>query len=191
MKPNPHDETADRAAEERSEDDGMTEHRAKARVPAERGPVRSAMAGIAGVGRRPGGPRIRGRCAPAVGSESQCGRPTREVVVTAPATAPGAVRMVAAPVLALGLDLLSVGPLSGGLVRDADAQQRERETQEEVAPCRIVTGETGVPAGRTTMGACAKAIQAGSGAGTWGPYEFEVDRDGRVRVDGEDLGVIR
>jgi hypothetical protein len=53
-------------------------------------------------------------------------------------------------------------------VRGAAAQQRERETQEEVAPCRVVTGETGAPAGRTTMGVCAMAIQAGSGAGTWG-----------------------
>jgi hypothetical protein len=34
MQPNPHDETADRAAEERSEDDGMSEHRAKAGDPA-------------------------------------------------------------------------------------------------------------------------------------------------------------
>jgi hypothetical protein len=34
MKPNPHDETADRAAEERSEDDGMAEHPSKARDPA-------------------------------------------------------------------------------------------------------------------------------------------------------------
>jgi hypothetical protein len=34
MKPSRHDETADRAAEERSEDDGMPEHRAKARDPA-------------------------------------------------------------------------------------------------------------------------------------------------------------
>ena len=34
MKPNLHDETADRAAEERSEDDGMPEHPAKARDPA-------------------------------------------------------------------------------------------------------------------------------------------------------------
>ena len=44
MQPNPHDETADRAAEERSEDDGMPEHRAKARDPArwaaERGVIR-------------------------------------------------------------------------------------------------------------------------------------------------------
>ena len=36
MKPNPHDETADRAAEERSEDDGMPEHPAKARDPVRR-----------------------------------------------------------------------------------------------------------------------------------------------------------
>jgi hypothetical protein len=34
MQPNLHDETADRAAEERSEDDGMPEHPAKARDPA-------------------------------------------------------------------------------------------------------------------------------------------------------------
>src|SRR5215207_3048923 len=65
MKPNPSDETADRAAEERSEDDGMPEHRAKARdparwaaerrqrqrtrrsAPAERGSGRTGMAGLA------------------------------------------------------------------------------------------------------------------------------------------------
>jgi hypothetical protein len=63
MKPNPHDETADRAAEERSEDDGMAEHTAKARdparwaaerrvragrrAPAERGSGRTGMAGLA------------------------------------------------------------------------------------------------------------------------------------------------
>ena len=98
------------------------------------------------------------------------------------------------PVLAFGLGLLSVGLPSGGLVRDAAAQQqerrtRERETQEEVAPCRVVTGETGAPAGRTTMGACARAIQAGSGI--WGPYAFEVERDGRVHVNGEYVGVMR
>ena len=100
-----------------------------------------------------------------------------------------------APVLAFGLGLLSFGLLSGGLMRDAAAQQQrrtqERETQEEVAPCRVVTGETGAPAGRTTMGVCARAIQAGSGAGTWGPYEFEVERDGRVHVNGEYVGVMR
>ena len=63
MKPNPHDEIADRAAEERSEDDGMPEHPSKARDPArwaaerrvrsgqrapeQRGPGRAGMAGIA------------------------------------------------------------------------------------------------------------------------------------------------
>ncbi len=95
------------------------------------------------------------------------------------------------PFLAFGLGLLSVGLLSQGLVRGAAAQQRERETQEEVAPCRVVTGETGAPAGRTTMGACARAIQAGSGTGTWGQYAFEVERDGRVHVNGEYIGVMR
>ena len=102
----------------------------------------------------------------------------------------------AMPCLAFGLGLLSVGLLSEGLVRDAAAQQQERRTQEratqeEVAPCRVVTGETGAPAGRTTMGVCARAIQAGSGAGTWGPYAFEVDRDGHVHVNGEYVGVMR
>jgi hypothetical protein len=100
------------------------------------------------------------------------------------------------PVLAFGLGLLSAALLSGGPVRDAAAQRQERwmqerETQEEVAPCRVVTGETGAPAGRTTMGVCARAIQAGSGAGTWGPYAFEVERDGRVHVNGEYVGVMR
>ena len=74
---------------------------------------------------------------------------------------------------------------------DAGAPRREEGTQEEVAACRVVTGETGVPAGRTATGACAKAIRAGSGAGATGPCEFQVSHDGRVRVDGEDLGVIR
>ena len=97
------------------------------------------------------------------------------------------------PVLAFGLGLLTVALLSGGLVRDAAAQRQtqERETQEEVARCRVVTGETGAPAGRTTMGVCARAIQAGSGAGTWGLYAFEVDRDGRVHVNGEYVGVMQ
>ena len=64
MQPNLHDETVDRAAEERSEDDGMAEHRAKARDPArwaaerlertgrrapaaERGPGRAGVVGLA------------------------------------------------------------------------------------------------------------------------------------------------
>ncbi len=47
MQPSLHDEAADRAAEERSEDDGMAEHRAKARAPAERGPGRTGVFGVA------------------------------------------------------------------------------------------------------------------------------------------------
>jgi hypothetical protein len=63
MQPNPHDETAERAAEERSEDDGMPEHPAKARdperwaaerrertghsAPAERASGRTGMVGLA------------------------------------------------------------------------------------------------------------------------------------------------
>ncbi len=66
MKPNLHRETADRAAEERNEDDGMPEHPAKARdparwaaerrkrtglraPPAERGAGRTGMVGLASV----------------------------------------------------------------------------------------------------------------------------------------------
>ena len=45
MQPNPHDETADRAAEERSEDDGMAEHPAKARDPARWAAARRARTG--------------------------------------------------------------------------------------------------------------------------------------------------
>lgn len=45
MKPNPHDATADRAAEERSEDDGMPEHPAKARDPARWAAERRARLG--------------------------------------------------------------------------------------------------------------------------------------------------
>ena len=45
MQPNLHDETADRAAEERSEDDGMPEHRAKARDPARWAAERRARSG--------------------------------------------------------------------------------------------------------------------------------------------------
>ena len=45
MQPSLHDETADRAAEERSEDDGMAEHRAKARDPARWAAARPARTG--------------------------------------------------------------------------------------------------------------------------------------------------
>ena len=45
MKPNLRDEIADRAAEERSEDDGMAEHRAKARDPARWAAERPARTG--------------------------------------------------------------------------------------------------------------------------------------------------
>ena len=45
MQPNLHDETADRAAEERSEDDGMTEHPSEARDPAQWAVERCVRAG--------------------------------------------------------------------------------------------------------------------------------------------------
>ena len=89
--------------------------------------------------------------------------------------------------LALGLGISCAGP-----VPDAGAQQ----PQPEVAPCRVEQGDRHVReegsavVGRTTLGACARAIRAGSGAGTWGPYEVEVDAEGRVRVNGEEVGVL-
>ncbi len=97
-------------------------------------------------------------------------------------------RASAAAALALGLGL-SCG---GGAVPGAGAQQ-----QEEVAPCRVQRGDRHVQeegsaaVGRTTLGARARAIRAGSGSGAWGPYEVEVDADGRVRVNREEVGVLR
>jgi hypothetical protein len=91
--------------------------------------------------------------------------------------------------LALGLGISCGGPAPG-----AGAQDRERP---EVAPCRVQRGDRHVQEegsaalGGTTLGACARAIRAGSGTGTWGPYEVEVDADGRVRVNGEEVGVLR
>ena len=88
--------------------------------------------------------------------------------------------------LALGLGISCSGAVPG-----AGAQQ----PQQEVAPCRVQRGDRHVQeegsaaVGRTTLGACARAIRAGSGTGTWGPYEVEVDADGRVRVHGEEVGV--
>ena len=213
MKPNPHDEIADRAAEERSEDDGMAEHPAKARDPArwaaerrERSGQRAPASGARirphrrgrprhGVVRRPGGARFRPRRVSAAGSGGKGGDLSGEAPHDDarhrcfPRTAAGvhARSGLRARPLVLRPAVLGAG---AGRRRAAERAQ-ERETQEEVAPCRVVTGETGAPAGRTTMGVCARAIQAGSGAGTWGPYAFEVDRDGRVHVNGEYVGVMR
>jgi len=86
----------------------------------------------------------------------------------------------------LGLSLL-------GLVRDAHAQQ----PQPEAAPCRVrqgdrtAQGDTSVAFGSATLGACMRAILAGSGSGTWGPYEIEVGADGQVHINGEAVGVLR
>jgi hypothetical protein len=96
-----------------------------------------------------------------------------------------------APLLAAEVGFLSVGLLSNVQVRDAAAQQREQETQEEVAPCYVVTGGINVPSGRITMGLCARAIQAESGVGTWRQYKFEVERGGRTHVNGEYVGELR
>jgi len=100
-------------------------------------------------------------------------------------------RASAAAALALGLGL-SCG---GGPVPGAGAQQQQQQQQQqEVAPCRVQRGDRHVQeegsaaVGRTTLGACARAIRAGSGSGAWGPHEVEVDADGRVRVNGGKSG---
>jgi hypothetical protein len=54
MKPILHDETADRTAEERSEDDGMPEHAAKARDPVRWAADRGRRASHRAPGRSPG-----------------------------------------------------------------------------------------------------------------------------------------
>ena len=90
-----------------------------------------------------------------------------------------------AVLLALGL-----GALCGGPAPSASAQQPD------IAPCHIQRGDRQVreegstAVGRTTFIACARAIWTGSGAGTWGPYEVEVEADGRVSVSGEDIGTL-
>ena len=89
--------------------------------------------------------------------------------------------------VALALDL---GVLCGGPAPSASAQQPD------IAPCHIQRGDRQVreegstTIGRTTFIACAQAIWMGSGAGTWGPYEVEVEADGRVSVSGEDMGTL-
>jgi hypothetical protein len=87
--------------------------------------------------------------------------------------------------LALGL-----GALCRGSAPSASAQQSD------IAPCHIQRGDRHVreegstAIGRTTFIACAQAIWTDSGAGTWGPYEVEVEANGRVSVSGEDMGTL-
>ena len=87
--------------------------------------------------------------------------------------------------LALGL-----GIACGTLLPGAIAQQQA------VAYCRVQRGDRHVheegsaAVGQTTLGACVRAIWAGSGTGTWGPNEVEVNAYGRVRVNGEEVGVL-
>ena len=92
---------------------------------------------------------------------------------------------VIAVALALGL-----GISLAGLAPRASAQQPD------IAPCHIQRGDRQVreegstAVGRTTFIACARAIWTSSGAGTWGPYEIEVEADGRVSVSGDDMGTL-
>jgi hypothetical protein len=84
-----------------------------------------------------------------------------------------------------------VGLLFGGVTSTAVAQEPQ------VAPCRVQRGQRGVhednsiALGSMTIGSCARAIQAASGIGTWGLYEVEVDGNGHLRVNGEEVGVLR
>jgi hypothetical protein len=84
-----------------------------------------------------------------------------------------------------------VGLLFGGVTSTAVAQEPQ------VAPCRVQRGQRGIhednsiALGSMTMGSCARAIQAASGIGAWGLYEVEVDGNGRLRVNGEELGILR
>ncbi len=94
--------------------------------------------------------------------------------------------------LALALAL----PLQG-LGQEASDQGRERQLSGEVAPCRVrqghrdAPGDTNTAAGAMTLIACARAIQAGGGAGTWGPYKVEVSTGGQIHVNDEPLGTLR
>jgi len=103
-----------------------------------------------------------------------------------PSSGKTAMRTARGTILALG-----VGLLFGGVAPSAAAQ----EPQE--APCRVQRGQRGVPEdnsialGSMTMGSCARVIQAASGIGTWGLYEVEVDGNGRLRVNGEEVGILR
>jgi hypothetical protein len=83
--------------------------------------------------------------------------------------------------LALGL-----GVSSHALAPAVGAQDRQ-----EVLPCRVGQGQTTVAVGRMALGACLRTIHARAGTGTWGPHRIEVGQGGRVRIDGEDLGVLR
>ena len=87
--------------------------------------------------------------------------------------------------LALGLGTLYSGPAPHASAQQPDIaschiQRGDRQVREE--------GSTAI--GRTTFIACARAIWTGSGAGTWGPYDIEVEADGRVSVSGENMGTL-
>ena len=96
----------------------------------------------------------------------------------------------------VALTLTLALPLQG-LAQDASDQQRQRQRSGEVAPCRVRQGHRDAPgdkhtaAGAMTLIACARAIQAGGGTGTWGPYEIEVGTGGQVHVNDEPVGMLR
>jgi hypothetical protein len=86
---------------------------------------------------------------------------------------------------------LGIGLSFGGMAPSAEAQRPQ------VAPCHVQQGQRGVyedrsvALGNMTIRSCARAIQAASGIGTLGLYEIEVDSDGRVLVNGEEIGILR
>jgi len=90
--------------------------------------------------------------------------------------------------LALGIGLCLDGQVPG-----TRAQQQEPE----VAPCHVQRGgrqvheDGSIAIGSTTIRACARAIRAGSGTGSWGPYEIEVNAESWVHINGEEIGVLQ
>ena len=87
---------------------------------------------------------------------------------------------------------IGIALLVRGLVSNAGAQQ-----QPEIASCHVQQGDRTVhedkmvAIGSKSLGECARAVQAGSGVGTWGPYEIEIHAGGMVHLNGEEVGVLR
>jgi hypothetical protein len=89
------------------------------------------------------------------------------------------------PVLRTAL-ALGLGVSSQGLAPAARAQD-----QQELLPCRVRQGEATVPVGRMALSACLRTTYARTGTGAWGPNRIEIEQGGRVRINGEDFGVLR
>ena len=89
------------------------------------------------------------------------------------------------PVLRTAL-ALGLGVSTQALSPAVRAQDRQ-----ELLPCRVGQGQTTVAVGRMTLSACLRTIYARIGTGAWGPNRIEIEQGGRVRINGEDFGVLR